>query len=409
MPGPKMGARPSDFDEQLVRESPTFKKWLSLPDGQKIRYACRDFIKGHGDDEERLMRRIMIARRNNLRDHEILKQARAQVVDQEGCVDGDVVNVGENNNNNDDNGSIRGRINEKRIREKDGSDKSISNKKRKNVVVNAMTDDEIRKEMDVPAVEATRSYKTWLELPDGHELTYNQTYIKGKEGHDWLLRKNIWRRMRYRRQNKAMVEKLKQDIVNDITVSSSSSVIHTNNSTSSRSRTSQRRQNLNPSPPPLTYNSHMGISAALTATQIVDQTLLSTTGTDADSLNLPTVTENADSFHADAVEAAVAAAESYVKQARESEAAAELLSAYNAENDLIKVEDHRSRLDGENVSSTIASSVHNPIISDERDSGDDHHTANTLVDYDGDALDVAAKLAAAASASNGDGNECVDV
>jgi len=40
-------------------------------------------------------------------------------------------------------------------------------------------------------------------------LQYNQKYIKGREGHDWLLRKNIWRRMRYRRENKKMVEELK--------------------------------------------------------------------------------------------------------------------------------------------------------------------------------------------------------
>lgn len=38
---------------------------------------------------------------------------------------------------------------------------------------------------------------------------YNQTYIKGREKDDWLLRKNIWRRMRYRRENKKMVEQLK--------------------------------------------------------------------------------------------------------------------------------------------------------------------------------------------------------
>mmetsp|Transcript_30243 Transcript_30243/g.34317 ORF Transcript_30243/g.34317 Transcript_30243/m.34317 type:complete len:122 (-) Transcript_30243:64-429(-) len=76
MPGPKMGPRPRDFDEELVRRSPTFGKWECLGAGKKLRYACREFLKGHGDDEERLMRRIMIARRNNVRDHETLKLAR---------------------------------------------------------------------------------------------------------------------------------------------------------------------------------------------------------------------------------------------------------------------------------------------------------------------------------------------
>lgn len=78
MPGPKMGPRPLDFDETIIRQSPTFLKWASLTTGQKLRYACRDFVKGRGDDEERLMRRIMIARRNNIRDHEILKTARSR-------------------------------------------------------------------------------------------------------------------------------------------------------------------------------------------------------------------------------------------------------------------------------------------------------------------------------------------
>eukprot|EP01083_Nonionella_stella_P095631 268506_1 len=78
MPGPKMGPRPPDFDEDLVRQAPTFVRWQKLPPGQKLRYACRDFVKGQGDDEERLMRRIMIARRNNLRDHAILKRARSK-------------------------------------------------------------------------------------------------------------------------------------------------------------------------------------------------------------------------------------------------------------------------------------------------------------------------------------------
>ena len=76
MTGPRMGPRPIDFDEDLVRRSPTFLKWETLAEGAKLRYACREFSKGRGKDEERLMRRIMIARRNNVRDHETLKKAR---------------------------------------------------------------------------------------------------------------------------------------------------------------------------------------------------------------------------------------------------------------------------------------------------------------------------------------------
>ena len=59
------------------------------------------------------------------------------------------------------------------------------------------------------AVEATRSYRKWKTLKDGELLTYNQVYVKGQPKHDWLLKKNIWRRMRYRRENKKIVEKLK--------------------------------------------------------------------------------------------------------------------------------------------------------------------------------------------------------
>lgn len=40
-------------------------------------------------------------------------------------------------------------------------------------------------------------------------MKYNQKYVKGRDGHDWLLKKNIWRRMRYRRENKKLVQCLK--------------------------------------------------------------------------------------------------------------------------------------------------------------------------------------------------------
>jgi hypothetical protein len=55
----------------------------------------------------------------------------------------------------------------------------------------------------------TRSYRRWSVLPDGTSFTYNQTYVRGREGHNWLLRKNIWRRMRYWRENRVKVLNLR--------------------------------------------------------------------------------------------------------------------------------------------------------------------------------------------------------
>lgn len=225
MPGPKMGPRPPDFNEATIRLSPTFQKWASLPDGAKLRYACREFLKGHGDDEERLMRRIMIARRNNLRDHEVLKKARQQSKT--------------TTTNGDQPASV------------------VPTKKRKATC--SMSDSQVSKEMDVSAVEATRSYRKWMTLEEGQEFVYNQKYVKGKDGHDWLLRKNIWRRMRYRRENKKMVETLKEEEDDD--------------------------------------DEHPEVAAG-----IVDHALLANT----------TSAEPAD-FTKSAVEAAVAAAEQYVK------------------------------------------------------------------------------------------------
>lgn len=157
-----MGPRPPDFDEALVKKSPTFKKWTELEAGASMKYACRTFIKGHGDDEERLLRRIMIARRNNLRDHAVLKQARRTVP--------------------------------------------------KKTTQTSLSDTQVEREMDVASVEKTRSYQAWLKLPDGAPFIYNQKYIKGNREHDWLLRKNIWRRMRYRRENKKMVAQHHQNV-----------------------------------------------------------------------------------------------------------------------------------------------------------------------------------------------------
>ena len=204
MPGPKMGERPDDFDEELVRKAPTFKKWEKLQNGETLSYACRQFTKGAENDEERLMRRIMIARRNNLKEHKVLKKARAidaaaaqqqQLQQQETSV----------NNQLDE--SLPPPLQQQANAEK----MNPSGTKRRRIAGQIQpTDEEVLQEMDVPAVEATRSYQKWYSLEDGTAFTYNQQFVKGEPGHDWLLRKAIWRRMRYRRENRAKVIAVKR-------------------------------------------------------------------------------------------------------------------------------------------------------------------------------------------------------
>ena len=63
--------------------------------------------------------------------------------------------------------------------------------------------------MDVTAVKRTQSYRRWLDLPDGASFTYNQTFVRGGDGHDWLVRKSIWGRMRYQRKNCKKVSNLR--------------------------------------------------------------------------------------------------------------------------------------------------------------------------------------------------------
>jgi hypothetical protein len=203
MPGPKMGPRPTDFDEEIIRQSPTFIRWLQLERGHKLRYACREFVKDHGDDEERLMRRIMIARRNNIRDHETLKRARRQT--KPGG------SGGNSNSNSNSNSASNTAAKAAAISASVAAAAAavVEENRRNRRPPTSFSDNQVEKEMDAPAVEATRSYRSWMGLPDGAEFVYNQKYIKGREGHDWLLRKNIWRRMRYRRENKKMVERLK--------------------------------------------------------------------------------------------------------------------------------------------------------------------------------------------------------
>ncbi len=184
-----MGPRPTDFDEQLIRQSPTFIKWSQLGSGEKLRYACREFVKGNGDDEERLMRRIMIARRNNIRDHQTLKRAR-QITTTDGSAPGAVEEE-----------AIPPPVKAIKV------EPTTTVRKRRPSTL--FSDTEVAKEMDVSAVEATRSFLAWKDLKEGEVFVYNQKYIKGQANHEWLLKKNIWRRMRYRRENKKMVEQLR--------------------------------------------------------------------------------------------------------------------------------------------------------------------------------------------------------
>lgn len=204
MPGPKMGPRPADFDEEVIRQSPTFLRWMQLETSQKLRYACREFVKDHGDDEERLMRRIMIARRNNIRDHETLKRARRQTKPTPGS-GGSSIGTAEAAAAA---AASKAAANIASAAAAAAAAAEESNRRSRRPP-SSFSDSQVEKEMDTPAVAATRSYRSWLGLPDGAEFIYNQKYIKGRDGHDWLLRKNIWRRMRYRRENKKMVERLK--------------------------------------------------------------------------------------------------------------------------------------------------------------------------------------------------------
>jgi hypothetical protein len=144
MPGPKMGDRPTDFDEVVIRQSPTFGKWCQLANGEKLRYACREFVKGQRDDEERLMRRIMIARRNNLRDHQVLKRARQLV--HPSNIDGPLEKVPKIDKPVDT------------LQQQQQQEQETSRKRRQSTL---FSDAFVSKEMDIPAVEATRCKSLW--------------------------------------------------------------------------------------------------------------------------------------------------------------------------------------------------------------------------------------------------------
>ena len=50
--------RPAEFDEDKIRNLPTFQTWRKSAVGAKLKYGKGEFIKGRGNDEERLMRRL---------------------------------------------------------------------------------------------------------------------------------------------------------------------------------------------------------------------------------------------------------------------------------------------------------------------------------------------------------------
>lgn len=225
-----MRTRPPDFDEDGIRKSPTFLKWLELEEGEELKYACRTFVKGHQNDEERLMRRIMIARRNNVRDHEILKIAREVVVKKQpedattsASFVANVAAVAAAITANEDDPPPLFVASSQKARK---AAKPKQAKKRKERSSSASSNNTADDEMDEAAVIATRSYRTWMALADGKEFSYNQKYIKGREGHDVLLKKNIWRRMRYRRANKRIVQefKCKPELASNLLPNSSSRV-----------------------------------------------------------------------------------------------------------------------------------------------------------------------------------------
>ncbi|KAI2511044.1 hypothetical protein MHU86_3356 [Fragilaria crotonensis] len=295
-----MGPRPADFDEVIVRQSPTYQKWETLAVGASLRYACRDFVKGHGDDEERLMRRIMIARRNNLRDHDALKRARAVVTTLTApaavaaaavaptTTAADAVEVPAPK---DPDVPVDAVDQEKKfvtVKEEDGTNDDTDNNDSQNqasVVERRLC---WRTSYKWTAVEATRSYKTWQALEEGKEFIYNQKYVKGRPTHDWLLRKNIWRRMRYRRENKKMV----QAVLSADGLTTAPSAIVAFSSVSAGDREDDDDDDG-------AHDGQGGVGAGL-----VDDALLASAAAAVDKVQ---------HIHKSVVDAAVAAAESYVK------------------------------------------------------------------------------------------------
>jgi hypothetical protein len=209
MPGPKMGPRPPDFNEASLKQSPTYIKWSALQDGEKLRYACREFIKGHEQDDERLLRRIMIARRNNIRDHETLKVARRINVGILNTTTGTTVPRSANEKKAMKATAATANTPETRTEKVEPADvndmmdiddttintttattgaaATTTTTTRARRPPQTFSDHQIEREMDVAAVIKTRSYRSWLEVPDGGEFVVRSTH----HSFDLLVRRNI--------------------------------------------------------------------------------------------------------------------------------------------------------------------------------------------------------------------------
>ena len=386
MPGPKMGSRPPDFDEELIRKAPTFQKWLTLKLGQKLRYACREFVKGEGDDEERLMRRIMIARRNNLRDHEMLKRARELDPERAKSIAKGVLastRVDDAPAHQTQSPSKRRGLKRRKesvdgdqLGEVEEEDKSLDQSLNSpDTTRRKMSDESAGDEidMDEAAVMSTRSYRTWSALEDGKEFSYNQKYIKGKDGHDFLLKKNIWRRMRYRRENKKMVEKLK------VETGLTPKQIPLKKPTSRHPRSAKLESDLpqdiqistsNAEP---TRDSHENTSQVL---PLLEGATLSFVGYDSTSL------QNFDAQESDEMTAAAAVA---------AAAAAAAASLDNLDPTMQSMTNAAVEL---HPSQSHSASYHQAYDAVDEDLEDDNIEAPTW-HFDGSALDAAYKLAAA--------------
>ena len=180
-----MGPRHPDFDKVAILRSPSYAIWCKLKDGEKMRYAGKDYIKGlDGYEEERFMRAIDALRRYN-RDRRQRDRARfRKSVDL----------------------ALTTPPPQKRQRRSCTQDAEMPQEMDDVKVPQEMDDVEIPQEMDVDtaqmpqemdvrAVEASPSYQVWMKLQDGEELICQSSYIKGFKGDDWELKKNIWRLM----------------------------------------------------------------------------------------------------------------------------------------------------------------------------------------------------------------------
>ena len=136
----------------------------------------------------------MIARRNNIKDHNALKKARElkMWLEEEQAKQGftNRSNIGIEKSQGSGDISLMNDMQGKHESSQeilDSSEKcpmhdSWTPSNEPQLARGRNSDEVIASEMDVAAVEATRSYKTWNDLPNGSEFVYNFTYVKGGKG-----------------------------------------------------------------------------------------------------------------------------------------------------------------------------------------------------------------------------------